>query len=98
MWCACLRPIRPIWYIDRFHVIREFLDRYHNLLPGWRNWDAQIQQPGPLQLTAMTAVDNILAGVRDKDNVWSINTRWNIMKRKQRIKHGLRLPTKNTDA
>jgi hypothetical protein len=25
-------------------------------------------------LTAMTAVDNILAGVRDKDNVWSINT------------------------
>jgi hypothetical protein len=25
-------------------------------------------------LTAMTAVDNIIAGVRDKDNVWSINT------------------------
>jgi hypothetical protein len=25
-------------------------------------------------LTAMTAVDNILAGVQDKDNVWSINT------------------------
>jgi hypothetical protein len=25
-------------------------------------------------LTAMTAVDNILAGVREKDNVWSINT------------------------
>jgi hypothetical protein len=25
-------------------------------------------------LTAMTAVDNIIAGIREKDNVWSINT------------------------
>jgi hypothetical protein len=25
-------------------------------------------------LTAMTAVDNIIAGIEDKENVWSINT------------------------
>jgi len=25
-------------------------------------------------LTAITAVDNILAGVKDKDNIWAVNT------------------------
>jgi protoporphyrinogen oxidase len=59
---------------DRFHVIREFLDHYHNLYLVGRNGMHKYNNQDHSMLTAMTAVDNILAGVRDKDNVWSINT------------------------
>ena len=59
---------------DRFHVIREFLDRYHNLYLVGRNGMHKYNNQDHSMLTAMTAVDNILAGVRDKENVWSINT------------------------
>jgi protoporphyrinogen oxidase len=59
---------------DRFHVIREFLDRFHNLYLVGRNGMHKYNNQDHSMLTAMTAVDNIIAGVRDKDNVWSINT------------------------
>jgi protoporphyrinogen oxidase len=59
---------------DRFHVIREFLDRYHNLYLVGRNGMHKYNNQDHSMLTAMTAVDNILAGVQDKENVWSINT------------------------
>jgi protoporphyrinogen oxidase len=59
---------------DRFHVIREFLDRYQNLYLVGRNGMHKYNNQDHSMLTAMTAVDNILAGVRDKENVWSINT------------------------
>jgi hypothetical protein len=51
-------------------------------------------------LTAMTAVDNILAGVRDKDNVWSINTEMEYHEEETK-KDEARVsgsPTKNTDS
>jgi protoporphyrinogen oxidase len=59
---------------DRFHVIREFLDRYQNLYLVGRNGMHKYNNQDHSMLTAMTAVDNILAGVQDKENVWSINT------------------------
>jgi protoporphyrinogen oxidase len=59
---------------DRFHVIREFLDRFHNLYLVGRNGMHKYNNQDHSMLTAMTAVDNIIAGIRDKDNVWSINT------------------------
>jgi protoporphyrinogen oxidase len=59
---------------DRFHVIREFLDRFHNLYLVGRNGMHKYNNQDHSMLTAMTAVDNILAGVQDKENVWSINT------------------------
>ncbi|HET6215824.1 MAG TPA: NAD(P)/FAD-dependent oxidoreductase [Acidobacteriaceae bacterium] len=59
---------------DRFHIIREFLDRFHNLYLVGRNGMHKYNNQDHSMLTAMTAVDNIIAGVRDKDNVWSINT------------------------
>jgi protoporphyrinogen oxidase len=59
---------------DRFHVIREFLDHFHNLYLVGRNGMHKYNNQDHSMLTAMTAVDNIIAGVRDKDNVWSINT------------------------
>jgi hypothetical protein len=48
----------------------------------------------------MTAVDNILAGVRDKDNVWSINTEMEYHEEETK-KDEARVsgsPTKNTDS
>jgi protoporphyrinogen oxidase len=59
---------------DRFHVIRDFLDHFHNLYLVGRNGMHKYNNQDHSMLTAMTAVDNIIAGVRDKDNVWSINT------------------------
>jgi protoporphyrinogen oxidase len=59
---------------DRFHVIRDFLDRFRNLYLVGRNGMHKYNNQDHSMLTAMTAVDNILAGVWDKNNVWSINT------------------------
>ncbi|MGC2400722.1 MAG: NAD(P)/FAD-dependent oxidoreductase [Acidobacteriaceae bacterium] len=59
---------------ERFHVIREFLDRYRNLYLVGRNGMHKYNNQDHSMLTAMTAVDNILNGIWDKDNVWSINT------------------------
>jgi hypothetical protein len=53
---------------DRFHVIREFVDRYQNLILVGRNGMHKSM------LTAMTAVDNIVEGRRDKANIWAVNT------------------------
>jgi len=84
---------------DRFHVIREFLDRYHNLYLVGRNGMHKYNNQDHSMLTAMTAVDNILAGVRDKDNVWSINTEMEY--HEEETKDQARAsgsPTKNTDS
>jgi protoporphyrinogen oxidase len=59
---------------DRFHVIREFLDHFDNLYLVGRNGMHKYNNQDHSMLTAMTAVDNIIAGIREKDNVWSINT------------------------
>jgi protoporphyrinogen oxidase len=83
---------------DRFHVIREFLDRYHNLYLVGRNGMHKYNNQDHSMLTAMTAVDNILAGVRDKDNVWSINTEMEYHEEETKDEpRASGSPTKNTD-
>ena len=85
---------------DRFHVIREFLDHYQNLYLVGRNGMHKYNNQDHSMLTAMTAVDNILAGVRDKDNVWSINTEMEYHE-EETTKDEARVsgsPTKNTDS
>jgi protoporphyrinogen oxidase len=59
---------------DRFHIIREYLDRYPNLYLVGRNGMHKYNNQDHSMLTAMTAVDNIIAGIEGKENVWSINT------------------------
>ncbi|HEX6894477.1 MAG TPA: NAD(P)/FAD-dependent oxidoreductase [Bryobacteraceae bacterium] len=59
---------------DQFHVIRQFVDRYANLFLIGRNGMHRYNNQDHSMLTAMTAVDNIVAGRRDKDNIWSVNT------------------------
>jgi protoporphyrinogen oxidase len=59
---------------DRFHVIREFVDRYKNLFLVGRNGMHKYNNQDHSMLTAMTAVDNIVTGRLDKENIWSVNT------------------------
>ena len=33
---------------DRFEELRTWMDRFENLVSGGAEWDAQVQQPGPL--------------------------------------------------
>jgi protoporphyrinogen oxidase len=58
----------------RFSEIREFVDRYENLFLVGRNGMHKYNNQDHSMLTAMTAVDNIVAGRRDKSNIWSVNT------------------------
>jgi protoporphyrinogen oxidase len=84
---------------DRFHIIREFLDGFDNLYLVGRNGMHKYNNQDHSMLTAMTAVDNIIAGVRGRDNVWSINTEMEY--HEEEIKQEARAPgspTKNTDS
>ena len=59
---------------DRFQVVRDFVDRYHNLFLVGRNGMHKYNNQDHSMLTAMTAVDNIVEGRRDKANIWAVNT------------------------
>ncbi len=59
---------------DRFDEVRRFLDRFSNLFLLGRNGMHRYNNQDHSMLTAMVAVDNIVAGVRDKSNVWAVNT------------------------
>ncbi len=59
---------------DRFPVIRDFVDRYENLFLVGRNGMHKYNNQDHSMLTAMTAVDNIVEGRRDKSNIWAVNT------------------------
>ncbi|HEY1966279.1 MAG TPA: NAD(P)/FAD-dependent oxidoreductase [Acidobacteriaceae bacterium] len=59
---------------DRFHEIREWLDPFENLFLVGRNGMHKYNNQDHSMLTAMTAVDNILAGITDKSPLWEINT------------------------
>lgn len=58
---------------DRFHVIREFVDRFENLLLIGRNGMHRYNNMDHSMLTAMRAVENIINGVTSKDNIWAVN-------------------------
>jgi hypothetical protein len=84
---------------DRFHIIREYLDRFPNLYLVGRNGMHKYNNQDHSMLTAMTAVDNIIAGIEGKDNVWSINTEMEY--HEEEAKNEARAsgsPTKNTDS
>jgi hypothetical protein len=59
---------------SRFGEIREFLDSFENLYLVGRNGMHRYNNQDHSMLTAMTAVDNILAGRSDKSNLWELNT------------------------
>ncbi len=59
---------------DRFGEIRSYVDRFENLFLIGRNGMHRYNNQDHSMLTAMVAVDNILAGENGKGNLWGINT------------------------
>jgi protoporphyrinogen oxidase len=59
---------------DRFAEIREYVDRYTNLFLIGRNGMHRYNNQDHSMLTAMMAVDNIIAGKADKSRLWEVNT------------------------
>ncbi len=59
---------------ERFDELRRYLDEFPNLFLVGRNGMHKYNNQDHSMLTAMTAVDNILAGREDKENIWAVNT------------------------
>ena len=59
---------------DRFAAIRQYIDAFENLFLIGRNGMHKYNNQDHSMLTAMAAVDNIVAGVTSKDNIWAVNT------------------------
>jgi len=59
---------------DRFDQIREYTDRFANLFLVGRNGMHRYNNADHSMLTAMVAVENIVAGRLDKRNIWAVNT------------------------
>jgi len=58
----------------RFDEVRHYLDGFENLFLIGRNGMHKYNNQDHSMLTAMTAVDNIIAGRTDKENIWAVNT------------------------
>jgi protoporphyrinogen oxidase len=59
---------------SRFDGLRKYLDGFENLFLVGRNGMHKYNNQDHSMLTAMTAVDNIVAGRLDKSNIWEVNT------------------------
>jgi protoporphyrinogen oxidase len=59
---------------ERFQEIRDYVDGFENLFLLGRNGMHRYNNQDHSMLTAMVAVDNILAGETGKANLWEINT------------------------
>jgi protoporphyrinogen oxidase len=59
---------------DRFAEIRQYVDQYENLFLVGRNGMHRYNNQDHSMLTAMLAVENIIAGKTGKDNLWEVNT------------------------
>ena len=66
----------PSYYgsYDKFDVLKNYLKQFDNLYPIGRNGMHKYNNSDHSMLTAMTAVDNIINGITDKENIWQINT------------------------
>jgi protoporphyrinogen oxidase len=58
---------------ESFATVREYLDSFANLFPIGRNGMHRYNNQDHSMLVAMNAVDNIVGGVVDKSNLWSVN-------------------------
>ncbi len=61
----------------RFDELRDWLDTIDNLLLIGRNGMHRYNNQDHSMLAAMIAVDNLLAGTRDRSNLWQINSEEN---------------------
>jgi len=59
---------------DQFGTLKKTLSQFENMFLVGRNGMHKYNNSDHSMLTAMTAVDNIIANRRDKENIWDINT------------------------
>ena len=59
---------------ERFDEIVRYMERFENLFLVGRNGMHKYNNQDHSMMTAMMAVDNILSGVRSKQNLWEVNT------------------------
>ncbi len=59
---------------DRFQEIQDYIEKYTNLFLIGRNGMHKYNNQDHSMLTAMVAVDNIVAGEFSKENIWAVNT------------------------
>ena len=58
----------------KFNKIKKYLNQIENLYLVGRNGMHKYNNQDHSMLTAMTAVDNIINGRKDKSNIWAVNT------------------------
>jgi protoporphyrinogen oxidase len=76
-WCVFRVPkTYPAYFgtYQRFDEVVKYMERFENLFLVGRNGMHKYNNQDHSMLTAMTAVDNIVNGVRSKQNLWEINT------------------------
>ncbi len=78
---------------SRFSELREYFDKFENLFLIGRNGMHKYNNMDHSMLTAMTAVDNLLAGITDKSNIWAVNTEEDYLEAKSSVQT---LSAKNT--
>ncbi len=59
---------------ERFDELKDWISQFENLFLVGRNGMHKYNNQDHSMLTAMTAVDNIVAGRKDKANLWEVNT------------------------
>jgi protoporphyrinogen oxidase len=69
----------------RFDVIRNYVDGFENLFLVGRNGMHKYNNQDHSMLTAMTAVENIVAGVISKANIWAVNTETDYHEEKKQV-------------
>lgn len=67
---------------EQFHLVRDYVSHFQNLFLVGRNGMHKYNNADHSMLTAMTAVDNIVAGRVDKANIWTVNTEESYHERK----------------
>jgi len=76
--CTVLRMEKayPAYFgtYNQFPKIREYANLFENLFLIGRNGMHKYNNSDHSMLTAMLSVDNIIAGVKDKNNIWEVNT------------------------
>jgi protoporphyrinogen oxidase len=77
----------------RFSEIVSYTDGFENLFLVGRNGMHRYNNQDHSMLAAMTAVDNILAGVRTRDNLWELNTEQDYHEEKTEAAKGVACPT-----
>jgi protoporphyrinogen oxidase len=58
---------------DKFDLIKNFLDQYQNLFLIGRNGMHRYNNMDHSMLAAMQAVQNVVNGEKNKENIWSVN-------------------------